>query len=191
MRLFESGRLPWPAAGRFHFCVARQNSVRWVFSWARTDPNSDKASPSRRAAVVGYACCTGRNRTKELVRWNSKVVFNSGKSVMAVIDHAEDHGPRGRRDAQSRTIARLKCFRNLELSAGLALLLALVSTGVILVVLNPNEMRPGNQHSLRAYARLKLLLDGCFHCRIHLAKKHHVTINFHRPKSTLSGVRNI
>jgi len=61
---------------------------------------------------------------------------------MAVNDHAEDHWPRGCRDAQSRTIARLKCLRHLELSAGLALLLMLVLTGVILVVLNPNECGP-------------------------------------------------
>jgi len=61
---------------------------------------------------------------------------------MAVNDHAEDHWPRGCQDAQSRTIARLKCLRNLELSASLGLLLVVVLTGVILVMLNPNEMRP-------------------------------------------------
>jgi hypothetical protein len=41
------------------------------------------------------------------------------------------------------------------------------------------------------FARLKLLLDDCSHYRVHLSTKHHVTINFHRPKSTLSVVRNI
>jgi hypothetical protein len=79
-----------------------------------------------------------------------------------------------------KMLAQLRAF------GGPRLLLVLVLTGVILVVLNPNECGPAT-----ALRKLKLLLDGCFHCRIHLAKKHRVTINFHRPKSTLSVVRNI
>jgi len=66
--------------------VARQKAQSFRQSFARCG-----ARPSRKLAV-DYACSTGRNRTTELVRWNSNVVFDSGESVMAVSDNAQNLG---------------------------------------------------------------------------------------------------
>jgi len=185
LRLFESGRLPWPAARRFHFfwrgsirsggCSVGPGQIRtriklrhrgarpWLVTLAvpaETEQRSlfDGTRTSFLIAAKGDGRQRPRGRSLAARVSGCPIPHNRAPKMLAPL--RAFGGPRSIAHAgfDRRDLGRAKSER----------------------------MRPSNQHS-----RLKPLLDGCFHCRIHLAKKHPVTINFHRPKSTLSVVRNI